>query len=125
RWAMELTRGLRYRFTLVGDDPAVVDATTGRAWILHAKTDDESSTEDYMIVTRLMKSRTGRFLVAGAGLTQFGTEETGRILTAPEVLEPILAKLPAGWRDKNLQLVLHSEILANSPAPPGVLASWV
>jgi hypothetical protein len=125
RWTMELMKGLRYRFVLSGENPGVIDTVHGREWTLRGRTDDENSSEDYMIITRLQQARTGRFLVAAAGLTQYGTEETGRILASPEALTPILSKLPANWRTRNLQVVLHSEILGGSPARPEVAAWWI
>ncbi|HVW84766.1 MAG TPA: hypothetical protein VHB50_08790, partial [Bryobacteraceae bacterium] len=125
RWTMELMKGLRYRFALSGENPGVIDTVGRREWALRGRTDDENSSEDYMIVTRLQQARTGRFLVAAAGLTQYGTEETGRILASPEALTSILSKLPANWRTRNLQVVLHSEILGGSPARPEVAAWWI
>ncbi len=126
RWTMELTRGLRFQFAVAGGRPAIADTVKGDKWILNGGTSDQGPTEDYMIITRLLRGRTGRFLVTGAGLTQYGTEATGRILTTSDALSPILAKLPAGWWSRNLQLVLHSEILVDSPARSDVVAvcSW-
>jgi hypothetical protein len=122
RWTVQLMNGLRYRFVVSGGRPAVLDSRGGTYWALSQETDDESSGEDYMIISRVLQNSTGQFLVAGAGLTQYGTEEAGRILTTPQVLTGILAKLPAGWRNRNLQVVLHSEMMGDAPARPLVVA---
>ena len=61
----------------------------------------------------------------GAGLTQYGTDEAGRILSDSSALTPLLAKLPPGWNTRNVQLVLHSEILGDSPERPEVIAAHV
>ncbi|MDQ1470091.1 MAG: hypothetical protein QOJ99_1571, partial [Bryobacterales bacterium] len=125
RWTMELMKGVRYRFGLAGLNPAVIDSTSGHVWSLGEKAGDESSTQDYMIISRVLQNSTGQFVVTAAGLTQYGTGETGRILTSPDILTSILTKLPDGWKTRNLQLVLHSEIVGDFPARPTLVAWWI
>jgi hypothetical protein len=33
--------------------------------------------------------------------------------------------LPAGWEDKNLQVVLHVRVIGNTPAQPDVAAQQI
>jgi hypothetical protein len=40
-------------------------------------------------------------------------------------LGAILNRLPKGWEDKNLQIVLHMRVIGNAPAQPEVVASHV
>ena len=125
RWSMELNKGSRYQFAFCDSRPCILDSTGSRHWTLAGKTDNGRSTEDYLIVDRLVHARTGGFLVMGAGLTQYGTDEAGRILSDSSALTPLLAKLPPGWNTRNVQLVLHSEILGDSPERPEVIAAHV
>jgi hypothetical protein len=87
------------------------------------KNDNGSSNEDYIVIGRLPNSQTGRCVIVGAGLTQYGTEEAGRILADSDALNRILKRLPANWRQKNLELVLHSKIVGDAPMPPD-LEAW-
>jgi hypothetical protein len=64
-------------------------------------------------------------LLISAGIKQFGTEAAGRLLTEPSQLGAILNRLPKGWEDKNLQIVLHMRVIGNAPAQPEVVASHV
>jgi hypothetical protein len=123
RWTIELTQQFRYRFRLdAGNKPSIVDSRTGtRRWALE-KTDSGYAREDYILVCRLPKSETGGFLYLGAGLTGYGTEEVGRILTDPEALLPLLWKLPAGWETKNVELFLHSRIVGGASTEPELIA---
>lgn len=57
-----------------------------------------------------------------AGLKQFGTEAAGRLIADQEQLGAILRTLPVGWETRNLQLVLHSRVIGNTPAQPEVVA---
>lgn len=125
RWTMEVAQGLRYRFAMSGIKPWVVDSVTGKQWKLDDKTDSGRSTEDYLLVVRLVHSQTGGFIIIGAGLTQYGTEQAGRILTDPAVLVPLLQKLPSVWRNRNVELVLHSRVMADTPTQPELVASYL
>ncbi len=129
RWTMEMQQAWRFRFTWTPDTRAVIvdrqaPSDSGRQWSIVAQ-DDGSAPEDYILVCRIHSSSTGGWLMVGAGLKQFGTEAAGRLLADPEQLGAILAKLPAGWESKNLQLVLHARVIRNTPSLPDVVASYV
>ncbi len=124
RWTMEITNGFRYRFDFTDGKPGILDSASGRRWKLSAKSDDGAASDDYMIINRLVRGPTGKFLITAAGLTQHGTAEAGRILGSPDALAAILAKSPAGWRTQNLQLVLHAEIVDEAPATPELVAAY-
>jgi hypothetical protein len=125
RWTIELTQKFRYSFFLhSGHKPSILDRQTNSRWFTD-KADNGNSNEDYILICRLPKSQTGGFAIVGAGLTQYGTEEAGRILTHPEALSPILRQLPKGWEWKNVELVLHSQIVGGTPTAPDLTASFV
>jgi hypothetical protein len=124
RWTTELTRDFRYRFEYTRSrQPCIVDSADGRKRWEPVKNDNGSSNEDYIVIGRLPNSQTGRCVIIGAGLTQYGTEEAGRILADSDALNRILKRLPANWRQKNLELVLHSKIVGDAPMPPE-LEAW-
>ena len=93
--------------------------------MVHPAKEDGSSSEDYILVCRIRNSFTGGILLVAAGLKQFGTEAAGRLLTDPDQLGIILSKLPAGWENSNLQFVLHSRVIGNTPGQPELVASHV
>lgn len=130
RWTMELQQAWRYRLawspgtrTYIVDTQAKPPNAAG-SWSVVAK-DDGSTPDDFLLVCRIHSAYTGGLIVAAAGLKQFGTEAGGRLLADPEQLSVILRKLPAGWGNKNLQLVLHARVIGNTPALPDVVASAV
>jgi hypothetical protein len=129
RWTMEMQQAWRFRFAWTPDTRAVIvdrqaPSDSGRQWSIVAQ-DDGSAPEDYILVCRIHSPSTGGWLMVGAGLKQFGTEAAGRLLADPEQLGAILAKLPANWESKNLQLVLHARVIRNTPSLPDVVASYV
>ena len=126
RWTTELMRNFRFRFDYVDHKPCLEDSRTSRRWPLATKKDNGQSAEDYILVCRLPHPQTNGFVVVCAGLNVYGTEEGGRILAEPGSLIPILKKLPAGWVNRNLELILHVEVIGEAPALPELVAahSW-
>jgi hypothetical protein len=124
-WTMELGQNWRFRFGWTpGDHQAeFIDTLPGsrREWAISAR-DDGSTTDDYSLICRVRNSPTGQLLIVSAGIKQFGTEAAGRILADPAALGTILNQLPAGWDEKNLQVVLHMKVIGNTPAQPEVVA---
>jgi len=126
-WTMELGQNWRYQFAWTEDHVPVIRDTQDprhREWRVAAK-DDGSTPEDYCLIVRIPHSPTGSLLVVSAGIKQFGTEAAGRLLAEPNDLGTILNKLPAGWEDRNVQLVLHARVIGNTPAQPELVASHV
>ena len=131
-WTMEFQTGWRFQFTFhpalnavivdTADKPA--PGATQRQWSVPAK-GDGSASEDYVLICRLKNSSTGGFVVVVAGVKQFGTEAAGRLVTDPDQLALVTRGLPAGWENKNLQVVLHVRVIGNTPAQPDVAASYV
>lgn len=125
RWTMELSQNLRYHFGYSVVKPSIVDSQDGRHWTLTGKSDNGQSNEDYILICRLPRAQTGGFVIIAAGLTQYGTQEAGRILSDPDGLAPLLRKLPPAWRTKNVELLLHSQVVGDAPTPPELVASYI
>jgi hypothetical protein len=123
RWTAELTKQYRFQFGYLDSKPCINDSQSKRRWTLN-KNDNGRSAEDYILVCRLPHPQTNGFVVVGGGLNGYGTEEAGRILARPDSLVPILKKLPAGWQNRNLELVLHVEVIGDAPALPEMVAAY-
>jgi hypothetical protein len=136
RWTLELSQAWRFQFAqTAGLETVIVDTAVSssdtrvppearRRWRLGWHPDG-STPEDYILICRIRNSITGGFVIVAAGIKQFGTEAAGRLLTDPAQLSAVLAKLPRGWEDKNLQVVLHAKVIGNTPGQPDVEASYV
>ena len=126
-WTMELGQTWRFQFAWGPDHIAVIKDTqsrTDRHWTIDVQ-DDGSTQEDYSLIARIRNSPTGGLVIVSAGIKQFGTEAAGRLLADPAELGSILNRLPKGWEEKNLQIVLHNRVIGNTPAQPEVVASYV
>ena len=131
-WTMEFQPGWRFQFTFQEGYSAVLVDTADkpahgmaqRQWSVPA-TNDDSASDDYVLICRLKNASTGGFVVVVAGVKQFGTEAAGRVVSDPNQLALVARGLPAGWENKNLQVVLHVRVIGNAPAQPEVAASYV
>jgi hypothetical protein len=126
-WTMELGQNWRFQFGWTPEHTAVIRDTlpgSQREWGIPVE-EDGSTPEDYSLICRIRNSPTSALLIVSAGIKQFGTEAAGRLLAQPLELGTILNKLPAGWEEKNVQLVLHMKVLGNTPAQPEVVAAHV
>lgn len=128
-WTMELQQSWRFQFRFQPGYSAVLVDTGGKAnpgaerhWSVIA-TDDDSTSDDYVLICRLKTASTGGFMVVVAGVKWFGTEAAGRVVTDADQLAAIVRDLPADWEKKNLQVVLHVRVIGNTPAQPEV-AAW-
>lgn len=123
QWTMELAQDLRFVFE---KDPSgnmwVQDQQPPRQRFEYERTDPPM---DFVIISRLFDSRSGRPLVIAAGLAHLGTQVAGEFLTSPAALEESFKNAPAGWERKNLQIVLRAEVLGKAPGPPRVVALHV
>lgn len=125
RWTMSVANKLRFvfeerdvhhRFIVDRTDPS-------KKWGFEALPITGKVAEDFVIISRVFQSETGEMLVAGAGITQYGTRAAGEFLTNPVYLETLMQNAPGDWQKKNFQIVLSVKIIDNTPGPPMILAT--
>lgn len=125
RWTMQMTSSLHFRFAEQGGESIIQEeGSSGRRW--YSKTDSNGrAAEDFAVVTRLLNSKTGQFVVVVAGIKSYGTQAAGEFVSSPESLEKALRMAPADWKKKNVQIVIHTAVTDSVPGPPEVVATYV
>jgi hypothetical protein len=123
-WTLNMTDNLRFVFDQ-GDSAQMhiqdrFDAS--HAW--SPKLSDGKVVEDYAIVSRILESKTGRVLVTIAGLDHSGTRAAGDFVTNPQMIADLVRRAPKDWKRKNLQVVLHTNVVDNLPSSPTVVAAY-
>jgi hypothetical protein len=96
---------------------------SGRSWTAKFGP-DRKYTVDYAVVTRLVNSKTGEFVVALAGLGTAGTRAAGEFVVTPALLALGLSAAPQNWAAKSMQFVLETDVIDSIPGPPHVVASY-
>ena len=125
RWTMQMTSNLHFAFVEENGEPMIREqGTSGRAW--HAKFGPRGEVaEDFGVVTRLLNSKTGQFVVSTAGTLANGTQAAGEFVSSSEYLEEALRTAAPDWAKKNVQFVIQTTVTDSVPGPPQAVAVYV
>ena len=125
RWTMQMTSNLHFAFVEENGEPMIREqGPAGRAW--HARFGPHGEVvEDFGIVTRLLNSKTGQFVVSTAGTLATGTQAAGEFVSSSEYLEEALRTAAPDWVKKNLQFVIQTTVTDSVPGPPQVVAIYM
>jgi hypothetical protein len=119
-WTMELANNLRFIFERTETESYIRDKTDpSRKWTFELG----PPKVDYIVLTRVFESKTGKMVVLAAGLSHFGTQVAGEILTNPVYLSAALRKAPHDWEKRNMQLLFRVEVFGNDAGAPTLEAS--
>ena len=118
-WTLEVTHDLRY--TLEQGDRIVDQKNRDKMWIKSSSRDGLKQ-DDYVIISRLPKSETGDFVLAIAGINTYGNQAATDFLSDPNQIGALIKTLPPDWESKNLQIVLHTNVVKEVPASINVEA---
>jgi hypothetical protein len=123
-WTLNMTDNLRFVFESGNTAEMHVRdrSDASRAW--WPKFSGGKFSEDYAIVSRVLDSKTGAVLVTIAGLDHTGTRAAGEFVTDPQLLATFVKNAPRDWSKKNLQLVLHTNVVNDIPGSPTVVAAY-
>jgi hypothetical protein len=121
-WTLNMTDNLRFVFE-AGDTAEMrirdrFDAS--RSW--WPKFSGGKFSEDYAIISRILDSKTGSVLVTIAGLDHTGTRAAGDFVTDPQLIADLIKQAPKDWTGKNVQIVIHTNVVNNIPSSPTVVA---
>jgi hypothetical protein len=113
-WTLRMTGQLRYVF--VNGLQIVNQADPKQIWTVSPDT-------DYAIVSRLFDSKTGEALLTVAGIGQNGTEAAADFVTDPQQVALLISKAPRGWQNRNLQVVLSTSVVEDTPGKAKIVAA--
>ena len=113
--------GAELPFFFREQDGAIVErGGNGRVWRMDAE--KNRGPKDYAIVARVLNSKTGQFLVIVGGVGMVGTQGAGSFISQPGDLDKALQKLPHDWKNKNLEMVLETDVIDAAASRPQVVA---
>jgi hypothetical protein len=124
-WTMRLIEPLRLHFS---EEPAlvrIVDSQNpqNRDWFVDYAKPYAYATHDYAIIARYADPTTGGNVLIAAGIGAHATQAASEFLTSSKALEQINAIAPTGWKSKNLELVIKTDIINGDAGPPHVVAA--
>jgi hypothetical protein len=125
-WTKRLVAPLRYSFFASNQlESEIRDKNDpSRTWKFDNMQLVSGDSRDYAIVASYFDPTIGQHVMVVAGIGKAGTQAAAEFLTSDQDLKAWLAqeKVP---RDKNVELVLSTEILDGQPGPPHVVASSI
>jgi hypothetical protein len=128
RWTMQMTSNLHFAFVEEGGQTMIREqGPGGRTWRPRFGPHDgphDEALEDYGVVTRLLNSKTGQFVVSTAGIMAEGTQAAAELVTSSRYLEEALRGAGPGWVNKNLQVVIETTVTDSVPGPPQAVAVY-
>jgi len=125
QWTLDLTGALRFHFDL--------DRKAGAQIVRDSQNPDKADWQvvhswpywkipvDYAIVTRVMDPTTEQVVVVAAGITHYGTQAAGELLSNPAYFAEAVRHAPSGWSHKNMQIVLSAKVMSGTAGPPQIL----
>jgi hypothetical protein len=128
QWTLALTRGLRFQFQRTGNRALIVDTVEQRvAWErqIDATKTPATVVEDYAIVARIRDAASGQHVLVLGGIGHDGTSAAGEFVTSTEHLQKLAETAPAGWENKNIEIVLATRIQDGITGPPRIVAVHV
>jgi hypothetical protein len=126
-WTERLVNNLR--FTVERSGPSVVmirDHQNPKMsdWSTDYSVPYLDVTKDYALVLRVSDPKTEQMVVTVAGISAFGTLAAGEFLTNPRDMQKLAALAPATWKQKNLEIVLSTEVIRGKPGRAKIVATY-
>ena len=123
-WTMRLASALRYRFIPTTSNLSTIEDSEHpeTSWTFDNLQPALSNSRDYAIVASYYDKTIEQHVIIGAGIGMNGTIAASEFLTSERDMKDWLAqqKLPA---NKNIELVIETEVLDGQPGPPHVIAA--
>lgn len=79
--------------------------------------------KEYSVVARFHNPDTGQLTLIAAGVGVNGEVAAGEFLTNPEYLREFIQHAPPGWQDRNLEIILETQMINGDSGPPHVIST--
>jgi hypothetical protein len=122
-WTLRLTEPLRFHFH---EDPSLISIVDTqnphkRLWEVDYTQPYAFAKRDYALIARYKDPTTGGNIVIIAGIGAQATQAASEFVATPKHLEQIRNLAPKGWEQKNLEMVVETDIINGDPGPPRLL----
>jgi hypothetical protein len=124
KWTLLMTSDLRFSFAELNRRRMIVDHNVpGKFWADPALSATGKTSEDYALVSRAFSPKSDRVVISVAGISQYGTQAAAEFITDPASVKKVLELAPKGWKGTNLQVVLKSAIVGETPEDAEIVAT--
>lgn len=125
QWTTQLLPQARFSFNGEGSMRFIRDSQhpENKQWGFDSKVRSGDRIKDFIIISRIADSASGRVTVLVGGFSVWGTEAAVGLLTDPEQMQSVLANAPHKWDAKNVQIVLECAVVRRESGVPRFLAA--
>ncbi len=128
-WTRRLGNGMRFTSAAENGTHYISDREnpSTRQWGVYAPGSEPvtNATKDYAIISRVLDTTTGHYLVTAAGLLPYGTEAAGECLSDANCLDQAEKLAPGDWKRKNIQVVIETAIVGENHGQPHVISAYL
>jgi len=124
-WTRRILSDSRFRYQ---QNPAmgwstIVDSRNPQLlnWTFNANAPVAEIRRDFALVARIESPLTGQPALIMAGLGPYGTTAASEFVTNPEYFRQFTSKAPRGWEQKNIEIVLSTEVVDGRSSPPHMI----
>jgi hypothetical protein len=127
-WTLRAIAPLRFHFA--GSDAEaywIADSKSPekKDWALDLKTQYDVVNRDYAIIARIHDKTTGQIEVVAAGIGMSGTAAAGEFLVNPRLMEDLRRKIGSGFKDRDFEAVLSTDVVHGVSGEPQILATAI
>jgi hypothetical protein len=125
QWTSQILPQPRFRFDGEGSMRFIRDSQhpESKQWAFDSKVRSADRVKDFIIISRVADSVSGRVTVLAGGFSVWGTQAAVELLTDPDQMQNVLANAPHNWDAKNVQIVLECAVVRRESGVPRFLAA--
>jgi len=124
-WTTKLLAPLRFHIST--SRPLHVEDSNSPAsqqWAYAVSKDDPRAVvEDCAVIARYLDPTTGGTVMVLAGVGRNGTEAAGELVGSRTLLNELNRRLPLGWKNRNLEIVLKTSVIDGKTGSPLIVAT--
>ena len=124
-WTGELLSNYRFQFQhdAINQLGTIRDTHNSRqAWTIDLRSPPAAVHKDYALISRIRSSITEQTELMIAGIGPSGTVAATEFITNPRYFNEFTKLAPKGWENREIQIVITTDVIGERPAPPHVLA---
>jgi hypothetical protein len=128
-WTLRLTSPLRFHFA---NDAAMNKlwiedrSDLGKHnWMMDRSQQHTGTYSDYALVARFTDPTVEQLVVVAAGIGRGGTVAAGEFLVDANRMDEMLKKVSGDWKQKNIEIVLETQVIGDRSGPPRISAVYV
>lgn len=125
-WTAELLSSYRFQFLrdVVNQKGTIRDTRdpARASWTIDLRSPPAAVHKDYALVSRIKSPITEQTELIIAGIGPSGTVAASEFVTNPRYFSEFVKLAPSGWENREVQIVITTDVIGERSAPPHVLA---